>query len=130
MCTTALSCVHGGMLVVSKAVLHTPVTSGQKDQCSTPPMILKSSGVIAHGDTHFHDALPGRFGGVTSVFSGNATSSSAVKEELNFACKLGIWSLCYVWKMQLTLYRFTVLSPHWKNEFAENLQVNLLIGLN
>lgn len=90
MCTTALSCVHGGMLVVSKAVLHTPVTSGQKDQCSTPPMILKSSGAIAHGDTHFHDALPGRFGGVTSVFSGNATSSSAVKEELNFACKLGI----------------------------------------
>lgn len=32
--------------------------------------------------------------------------------------------------MQLTLYRLTVFSPNWKNGFAENLQVNLLIGLN
>lgn len=90
MCTTALSCVQGGMLVVKKAaVAHLLSVLGRRTSAPPSPVILKTWGAISRGDTLCHDALPAGFR-ATSVFCGNATGCSAVKDELNFARKLGI----------------------------------------
>lgn len=91
MCTTALSCVHGGMLVVNKAECCTPLSLLDRRTSALPsPMILKSLGAFACVDTLCHDVLPGSFRAVAPVFCGNAPSRSSGKDELNFAHELGI----------------------------------------
>lgn len=68
-CTTALSCVRGGLLVVKKEE-DASIPSGKKSWCSALSMSLKSLGDIAGGDGLCQDARQVQRGGFSVGWSG------------------------------------------------------------